>query len=51
MGSTKDEKLSKKQGKGLLKKEFDKIDANKEGFLIKEELQKAPKPKNHRCLE
>jgi hypothetical protein len=33
MGSTKDEKLSKKQGEIPLKEEFDKIGTNKEGFV------------------
>ena len=37
-------KLTKKEVKGPLKDDFDKIDTNKDDFLTKEELEKAPKP-------
>lgn len=40
-----DEKLSKEEIKGPLKKDFDEIDTNEDGYLTKEELENAPKPK------
>ena len=40
-----DGKLSKKEIKGPLKNDFDKIDTNDDGFLSIGELEKAPKPK------
>ncbi|MBU3009959.1 EF-hand domain-containing protein [Polaribacter vadi] len=40
-----DGKLSLKEVKGPLKKDFKKIDTDEDGFLSKEELEKAPKPK------
>jgi hypothetical protein len=48
MDANKDNKLSKKEIKGPLKKDFDKIDLNKDGFITKEELKKAPKPERPR---
>ena len=44
MDSNKDNKLSKKEVKGPLKDDFSKVDTNKDGFITKEELKKAPKP-------
>jgi Ca2+-binding EF-hand superfamily protein len=41
-----DGKLSEKEAKGPLKRDFDKIDSNEDGFISKEELEKAPKPKS-----
>lgn len=40
-----DQKISLKEVKGPLKKDFNKIDLNEDGFITKEELEKAPKPK------
>ncbi|GAB1857418.1 hypothetical protein MHTCC0001_22540 [Flavobacteriaceae bacterium MHTCC 0001] len=45
LDENEDGKLSKKEIKGPLKKDFDKIDVNEDGFLTAEELKKAPKPK------
>ena len=41
----KDGKISLKEVKGRLKKDFKKVDLNEDGFITKEELKKAPKPK------
>ena len=40
-----DERLSEKEVKGPLKRDFAKLDLNEDGYLTKEELEKAPKPK------
>jgi Ca2+-binding EF-hand superfamily protein len=48
MDANKDNKLSKKEIKGPLQKDFDKIDLNKDGFITKEELKKAPRPERPR---
>ncbi|MEL7270890.1 MAG: EF-hand domain-containing protein [Bacteroidota bacterium] len=40
-----DERLSKKEVKGPLKRDFAKLDLDEDGYLTKEELEKAPKPK------
>ncbi|MEL6974724.1 MAG: EF-hand domain-containing protein [Bacteroidota bacterium] len=40
-----DERLSEKEVRGPLKRDFAKIDLNEDGYLTKEELEKAPKPK------
>ncbi|MHB0754603.1 EF-hand domain-containing protein [Polaribacter sp. M15] len=45
LDTNEDGKLSLKEVKGPLKKDFKKIDLNEDGFLSKEELAKAPKPK------
>lgn len=45
MDTDNDGKLSEKEVKGPLAKDFSKIDANEDGFLSKEELEKAPKTK------
>ncbi|AQS92854.1 hypothetical protein BXQ17_01685 [Polaribacter sp. BM10] len=39
-----DGKISLKEAKGPLKKDFKKIDTNEDGFLSKKELKNAPKP-------
>jgi Ca2+-binding EF-hand superfamily protein len=44
MDKNKDSKLSKKEVNGPLKDDFDKIDLDKDGFITKEEMKKAPKP-------
>ncbi len=44
MDSNKDGKLSSKEVSGPLKDDFAKIDTDKDGFLTKAELEKAPKP-------
>ncbi|WP_411030684.1 EF-hand domain-containing protein [Spongiimicrobium sp. 3-5] len=44
MDTDEDGKLSKKEVKGPLKRDFAKIDINEDGFLSKEEIKKAPKP-------
>ena len=38
MDANEDGKLSKKEVKGPLKKDFDKIDSNEDGFITKKEL-------------
>ncbi len=40
-----DGKISLKEAKGRLKKDFKKVDLNEDCFITKEELKKAPKPK------
>ncbi|SKB73260.1 CREC-EF hand family protein [Maribacter arcticus] len=45
MDKNEDGQLSKNEVKGPLKNDFDKIDADEDGFITKEELEKAPKPK------
>ena len=45
MDKDKDDKLSKKEIKGPLAKDFDKIDRDEDGFITKKEMEKAPKPK------
>lgn len=42
--ANEDGKLTQKEVKGPLKKNFVKIDLNEDGFLTEEELKKAPKP-------
>ncbi|MDO5970695.1 EF-hand domain-containing protein [Flavivirga aquimarina] len=48
MDENEDGKLSEKEVKGPLKKDFAKIDTDEDGFITKEELEKAPKPKGKR---
>ncbi len=45
MDANEDGKLSKDEIKGRLKKEFDKIDTDEDGFISEEEFDEAPKPK------
>ena len=45
MDANEDGKLALKEVKGPLKNDFKKIDTDEDGFLSKEELEKAPKPK------
>lgn len=45
LDSNNDDKISLEEAKGPLKKDFSTIDANEDGFITKEELEKAPKPK------
>lgn len=42
--TNKDGKLAKTEVKGPLLQDFAKIDADKDGFITKEELEAAPKP-------
>lgn len=44
MDANKDSKLSIEEVKGPIKDSFKEIDINKDGFLTKEEIEKAPKP-------
>lgn len=44
MDANKDAKLSLAEVKGPLKNDFSKIDTNNDGFITKQELDKAPKP-------
>jgi Ca2+-binding EF-hand superfamily protein len=48
MDSNKDNTLSKAEVKGPLKNDFDTIDLDKDGFISKEEMKKAPKPEGRR---
>lgn len=45
LDKNEDGKLSLKEIKGPLKKDFAKIDTDEDGFITKKELEKAPKPK------
>ena len=45
LDTDKDEKISLKEAKGPLQKDFSTVDTNEDGFITKEELKKAPKPK------
>lgn len=45
MDKNEDGKLSKKEVKGPLKKDFVTIDINEDGFITEKELENAPKPK------
>ncbi len=44
MDANNDGKLSESEVKGPLKNDFSKIDTNDDGYITKEELEKAPKP-------
>jgi len=44
LDANQDGKLSKTEVKGPLLNDFEKIDTNGDGFISKEELEKAPKP-------
>lgn len=44
MDANKDGMLSKNEVKGPLKRDFSKIDTDKNGFITKDEFEKAPKP-------
>ncbi|MBB5269250.1 EF-hand domain-containing protein [Algibacter amylolyticus] len=44
MDANEDGKLSEKEVKGPLKKDFAKVDANEDGVITEEELKNAPKP-------
>ncbi|MGH1384218.1 YHYH protein [Kordia sp.] len=44
MDKNGDGKLSKKEVKGPLQRDFSKVDANDDGFITKDELENAPKP-------
>lgn len=48
MDTNEDGKLSLKEIKGPLKDDFKIIDTNEDGFITKEELEKAPNPKENR---
>ncbi len=39
-----DSKIAVEEARGPLKKNFDKIDLDKDGFITREEFEKAPKP-------
>ncbi|MDT0621903.1 EF-hand domain-containing protein [Croceitalea vernalis] len=45
MDKNKDGKLAESEVKGPLKDHFKKIDADEDGFITEEEMEKAPKPK------
>lgn len=45
LDSNEDGKLSSNEVKGPLKRDFDKVDLNEDGFITEEEFNKAPKPK------
>lgn len=44
MDTNNDGKLSKDELKGPLARDFDTIDTDKDGFLSRKEVEKAPKP-------
>lgn len=44
MDANEDNKLSLEEAHGPLKNNFSEIDTDKDGFLTKEEVEKAPKP-------
>jgi Ca2+-binding EF-hand superfamily protein len=44
LDKNEDGKISLKEAKGPLKKDFKKIDKNEDGFISKKELKNAPKP-------
>lgn len=44
MDANEDGKLSKGEINGRLKKDFEKIDADEDGFITAEEFERAPKP-------
>lgn len=46
MDTNKDKKLSKSEVRGPLSNDFSKIDSNNDGYLTKEELERAPKPES-----
>lgn len=45
LDANEDGKISLKEAKGPLRKDFKKIDTNEDGFISKEELGKGPRPK------
>ncbi len=45
MDANEDGKLAKDELKGPLKEDFTKIDTDEDGYITKEEFNKAPKPK------
>lgn len=44
LDTDEDGKISKKEAKGRLKKDFAKIDTDEDGFVTQKELEEAPKP-------
>ena len=48
MDINSDKKISKTEAKGPLRKDFDKIDTNKDGFLTEKELKNPPRPNGQR---
>ncbi len=44
MDTNEDGKLSKDEIKGRLKKDFEKIDTDEDGFITAQEFEKAPRP-------
>jgi Ca2+-binding EF-hand superfamily protein len=48
MDANKDSNLSKAEVKGPIKDDFDTIDLDKDGFISKEEMEKAPKPEGRK---
>jgi len=48
MDANEDGKLSQDEVKGRLKENFDKVDADSDGFVTKEEFDNAPKPERTR---
>ncbi len=45
MDANEDGKLSKDEIRGRLKKDFEKVDLDEDGFITEEEFEKAPRPK------
>jgi hypothetical protein len=44
LDANKDNKISKEEAKGPLKKNFEKVDNNKDGYITLVEIKNAPKP-------
>lgn len=44
LDTNKDGKLSRKEVRGPLQRDFKKVDSNKDGFLDRKELEQVPRP-------
>ena len=46
LDTNEDSKISLDEAKGPLQRDFTKVDLNEDGFITKQELEEAPKPKH-----
>jgi len=46
LDTNEDSKISLDEAKGPLQRDFNKVDLNEDGFITKQELEEAPKPKH-----